>query len=55
MSNEECVAFVRKRLKPGVRPSLVAEQLFDECITEDPKKTQGLGGDNMTCIIVALK
>jgi len=33
----------------------IAEQVFDHCITEDPKLTQGLGADNMTCVIVLLK
>ena len=25
---------------------------MDACISEDPKKTTGIGGDNMTCVVV---
>ena len=39
----------------GVSPASVAEAVFDECISDDPKQTQGLGGDNMTCVIVQFK
>ena len=33
----------------------LAEAVMDQCISEDPRKTQGIGGDNMTCVIVVLK
>ena len=32
--------------------SEIAEQIFDRCMAEDPKLTGGIGGDNMTAIIV---
>ena len=54
LSSQECVDFVRRRLLAGERPARIAEQVFDECISEDPRKTQGIGGDNMTCVIVQL-
>ena len=33
----------------------IAEELFDQIIAPDPKETAGIGGDNMTCMIVEFK
>ena len=55
MSNQEVVEFVRARLKNEKRLSKICEEIMNNCIADDPKKTQGIGGDNMTCIIVTLK
>jgi len=62
MTNQECVDFVRVRLqarKEGGREgeplSKVAEEVVDACLADDPRKTTGIGGDNMTCLIVQLK
>jgi protein phosphatase 1G len=35
--------------------SKVAEEVVDACLADDPRKTTGIGGDNMTCLIVQLK
>lgn len=32
--------------------SKVCEEVMDACLSEDPRHTAGIGGDNMTCIIV---
>lgn len=32
--------------------STVCEQVMDNCLSEDPRRTTGIGGDNMTCIVV---
>eukprot|EP00931_Biecheleriopsis_adriatica_P064261 TRINITY_DN39064_c0_g1_i1.p1 TRINITY_DN39064_c0_g1~~TRINITY_DN39064_c0_g1_i1.p1 ORF type:complete len:430 (-),score=112.35 TRINITY_DN39064_c0_g1_i1:77-1327(-) len=53
-SNSEACNFVGKRLAAGEAISKVVEALLDDCIAEDPKKAHGLGGDNMTCIVVQL-
>uniref|UniRef100_A0A7S1TLS0 PPM-type phosphatase domain-containing protein n=1 Tax=Erythrolobus australicus TaxID=1077150 RepID=A0A7S1TLS0_9RHOD len=56
MSNQEAIDFVRERLAQGnVSLSKVCEEVFDHCISEDPRRTSGLGGDNMTCVIVQFK
>ena len=55
MSNQEAVDFVRSRLQKGVPLGKISEQVFDHCIADDPKLTKGIGGDNMTCMIVNLK
>mmetsp|Transcript_100750 Transcript_100750/g.260303 ORF Transcript_100750/g.260303 Transcript_100750/m.260303 type:complete len:398 (-) Transcript_100750:77-1270(-) len=54
-SNEEVCDFVRAGLRQGTRIPDLVEQLMDGCICPDPKESRGLGGDNMTCIIVQLQ
>eukprot|EP00511_Aplanochytrium_stocchinoi_P006545 CAMPEP_0204829486 /NCGR_PEP_ID=MMETSP1346-20131115/7682_1 /ASSEMBLY_ACC=CAM_ASM_000771 /TAXON_ID=215587 /ORGANISM="Aplanochytrium stocchinoi, Strain GSBS06" /LENGTH=432 /DNA_ID=CAMNT_0051959321 /DNA_START=244 /DNA_END=1542 /DNA_ORIENTATION=+ len=57
LSNEEIVELVKAQVvEDGIlKVSTIIENIFDRCISVDPYKTQGLGGDNMTCIIVFLK
>lgn len=56
MTNQEVVDFVRSRLNSSRRQiSDVVEELLDKCMSPDPKETQGLGCDNMTCVVVELK
>ena len=33
---------------------MAMEQLLDACCTTDPKRSMGLGADNMTLIVVVL-
>lgn len=54
VSNQEAVDFVNQRL-PFEPLSAICEQLFDQCLAANPKETRGIGGDNMTCLIVQLK
>ena len=51
-SNDECVDFVRRRLSKGMLPAEIAKEACDTCLAEDPRKTQGIGGDNMTFLLV---
>jgi protein phosphatase 1G len=52
-TNQEAVDFIRPRLLAGDKKlSEIVEELLDDCIADDPRKTTGLGGDNMTCLIV---
>ncbi len=53
MSNDEVGAFVRQRID-SVPLSRIISEIFDSIITRDPKVSQGIGADNMTCIIVRL-
>ncbi len=32
----------------------IVRDVFCHCVADDPKRTQGVGGDNMTCMIVLL-
>jgi protein phosphatase 1G len=55
LSNEDCVQFVRTRLEEGKSLRDICEEIADECLSPDPKATQGIGADNITCIIVDLR
>jgi len=56
LSSQQVVDFVRLRLEElldgRLRPSEVVEELLDECLSPDLQRTGGLGGDNMTMILV---
>lgn len=54
LSSQQVADFVRKRLRKGFSPVEVAEQLMERCLSPSPKETNGLGTDNMTCLIVTL-
>lgn len=54
-TNQEVCDFVGPRLKKGEEIPKIVEALLDDCIAVDPKETHGLGGDNMTCVIVQLR
>mmetsp|Transcript_31070 Transcript_31070/g.60993 ORF Transcript_31070/g.60993 Transcript_31070/m.60993 type:complete len:498 (+) Transcript_31070:3-1496(+) len=58
-SNQEVVDFIRSRLSASrqcdpkaMREAL--EALLDDCVSRDLRLTKGLGGDNMTAVIVRL-
>lgn len=51
---QDAVDFIRGRLYKGCVLSSVAEELLDHCISPDLQQTNGLGGDNMTAIIITL-
>lgn len=53
-TNQEVIDFIRSRLRQGKAIPQILEALLDDCIADNPKETNGLGGDNMTCIIVKL-
>ncbi|CAE7660953.1 unnamed protein product [Symbiodinium sp. CCMP2592] len=58
MSNQDICDFVRPRLEKGLELKAIAEELLvgvHRLMTFDPSKTQGLGTDNMTVVIVKLK
>lgn len=55
MTNQEACDFVRKRLLENIDIGKIGQELLDTCLTPDPQKTDGLGTDNMTVVIVKLK
>lgn len=62
LTSEQCVAFVRERLRQGLQKgesetfklSQICEELCDKCLAPDTRGT-GLGCDNMSVVIVLLK
>lgn len=53
LTNEQAVDYVRTRIdsKPVTE---IAIEMLDDIISKDPRQSQGIGGDNMTCLIVDL-
>lgn len=59
LDRQDAVDFVRQRLPRhyGERKPLswIMEELLDRCLSPDLRKTDGLGGDNMTAMLVLLQ
>ena len=53
LTNEEAVDYVLKRIHQKA-PQDILTEMFDKIISKDPGASMGLGGDNMTCIVVDL-
>jgi len=51
-TSAEVCNFLRRRLLRQMSLSMAMEQLLDACCTTDPKRSMGLGADNMTLIVV---
>lgn len=45
--------YVRDRINSKL-PHEIGEEMLDEIVSADPRASQGIGGDNMTIIIVDL-
>lgn len=54
LTNEDAVDFVMNRID-SKSPTEIGVEMLDQIISEDPRMTQGIGGDNMTIMIVDLK
>jgi len=56
VGSQEAVDFINERLprflKAGKPLSGIMEELLDHCLSPDLHSTQGLGGDNMTALLV---
>jgi len=52
LTNQEACDFVRERLLKGMDVAQVGVELLDRCLSPDPQKTDGLGTDNMTAVVV---
>lgn len=53
LSNEECVKYVRDRIDTKT-PTEIGMEMLDEIVSADPRASQGIGGDNMTIMIIDL-
>lgn len=54
LTNEKAVAYVRSRIDT-LTPTQIGVEMLNDIISEDPRATQGIGGDNMTVMIVDLQ
>ena len=53
LSNDECVKYVRDRIE-SKHPLEIGKEMLDEIVSADPRASQGIGGDNMTIMIIDL-
>jgi serine/threonine protein phosphatase PrpC len=54
LTNENAVEYVRSRID-SMPPTHIGVEMLNEIISEDPRATQGIGGDNMTIMIIDLR
>lgn len=54
LSNEKAVEFVATRIQ-DYTPSEIGTMMLNFIISPDPRQTQGIGGDNMTILIIDLQ
>mmetsp|Transcript_12287 Transcript_12287/g.18437 ORF Transcript_12287/g.18437 Transcript_12287/m.18437 type:complete len:485 (-) Transcript_12287:58-1512(-) len=53
LSNDEAVKYVRHRIDT-IHPAEIIKEMLDEIISDDPRASQGIGGDNMTAVVIDL-
>merc|ERR1719491_671772 len=53
LTNDAAVQYVRSRIHTK-SPKEIGIEMLDDIVSVDPKATQGIGGDNMTVLIVDL-
>ncbi|ACI65304.1 predicted protein, partial [Phaeodactylum tricornutum CCAP 1055/1] len=53
LTNEQAVEYVRQRIETKT-PAEIGTEMLDDIISVDPRVTQGIGGDNMTIMVVDL-
>mmetsp|Transcript_113467 Transcript_113467/g.169738 ORF Transcript_113467/g.169738 Transcript_113467/m.169738 type:complete len:526 (-) Transcript_113467:28-1605(-) len=54
LTNETAVKYVRERIDEKL-PTEIGAEMLDTIISDDPRVTQGIGGDNMTVMIIDLQ
>ncbi len=54
-TNQEVVDFFSRGILRKQPIEAIASDLLDSCLAQDPRATQGLGGDNMTVVFVKFK
>nr|CAH04419.1 protein phosphatase 2C [Euplotes vannus] len=54
-SSQDVVDFISERLKKDMKLTDIIGELFEDIISPDYTATQGLGCDNMSCIIIKLR
>ena len=57
LKNQEACDFVSKKLKenPEIKVSKIVEEMLDNIIAKDLYSENGIGSDNMTCIVIVFK
>jgi len=53
LSNEEAVSYVYEHIDSKT-PTVLGIELLDKIVSPDPRASQGIGGDNMTLMVIDL-
>jgi len=53
--NRSSLEYVQPRIENDKPLDKICEELLNECVCENPAQTGGIGGDNMTAILIQLK
>lgn len=54
LSNDQAVQYVRDRIDVKT-PIDIGSEMLDDIISDDPRASQGIGGDNMTVMVIDLQ
>lgn len=54
LSNDQAVKYVRDRIDVK-SPTEIGTEMLDDIISDDPRASQGIGGDNMTVMVIDLQ
>ena len=54
-SSQDIVDFIYERIRKDMKLSKIIEELLDSLLSSDYTATQGIGWDNMSCVIIKLK
>ena len=54
LTNAQAVEYVRSRIELK-KPTEIGAEMLTDIISKDPRLTQGIGGDNMTVMVVDLQ
>ena len=55
LTNQQACNYVIEKLKSNVKLSEIIENMMDDICAEDIQENDGVGCDNMTCIVVQFK
>jgi len=55
VTNQEACDFVSARLDMGMNVVDISKDMLNQCLSEDPRRTAGIGGDNMTFMVVVIQ
>jgi serine/threonine protein phosphatase PrpC len=54
LSNTQAIKYVRDKIDT-MTPTEIGKKMLNDIISDDPRATQGIGGDNMTIMIIDLQ
>eukprot|EP01039_Chlorochromonas_danica_P011095 gene11094-12358_t len=55
LTNQQACDFVSTRLASDMPFNTIIEQILHSCLADEPRRSEGIGADNMTCLIVDLR